>query len=83
MFDESNPPDDRETIDALMAANIGAMNGIACLIIVLRKRGLIDAKEIGVIQDMIAKPLDDEYLASNRVAQGITANIATMFSDLA
>lgn len=82
MFDEDNPPNDRETIDALLAANIGAMNGIACLAIFLRKRELMTRAELEGLQDMILKPFDMEYLAENRVAQGMTARISELFSSL-
>ncbi|OAN86312.1 hypothetical protein A8B77_02825 [Erythrobacter sp. EhN03] len=82
MFDEDNPPDNSETLDALVAANIGAMNGIACLVIYLRKRNLMTKEELAGLQDMIAKPLDNSYLSNNRVAQGMSTQIATLFSNL-
>ena len=82
MFDENNPPNDRETIDALLAANIAAMNGLACLAICLRKRELMTRAELEGVQDAILKPFDMEYLSSNRVAQGMTARISELFSSL-
>jgi hypothetical protein len=73
---------DQELIAAQAALDMSAINGIICLAIMLKKRGLMTLEEMSSMHESMSKPLALSSNANNSTVQSVQRVLDDLFATM-